>query len=135
MTYIKEEDRVDSPQQHYYHNHHIPYKSEPSEDRDDEMDKRSISNHHDSDYSEHSIRVRTFSDEIMRDEQETDEHEDDVPLDLSMTSKVKRRDHDRSDSGTDSDDSTGHGEERGQGRAAYKKSLMKRYCEYFFVIL
>jgi hypothetical protein len=50
--------------------------------------------------------------------------DDDAPLDLSLGSKVKRR-----DSCTDSDDSGGPGEDRGPGGAAYKKSLMKRYCK------
>jgi hypothetical protein len=52
------------------------------------------------------------------------EEDDDTPLDLSLSSKPKRR-----DSCTDSDDSGGPGEDRGQGGAAYKKSLMKRYCK------
>lgn len=56
-----------------------------------------------------------------------DEPDDDAPLDLSMGSKKRRG---RTDSGTDSDDSTGLGDEgRGNEGRAYKKSLMKRYCE------
>lgn len=55
------------------------------------------------------------------------EPDDDAPLDLSMGSKKRRG---RTDSGTDSDDSTGLGDEgRGNEGRAYKKSLMKRYCE------
>jgi hypothetical protein len=56
-----------------------------------------------------------------------EEPDDDAPLDLSMGSKKRRG---RTDSGTDSDDSTGLGEEgrRNEGRA-YKKNLMKRYCK------
>lgn len=56
-----------------------------------------------------------------------DEPDDEAPLDLSMGSKKRRG---RSDSGTDSDDSTGLGDEgRGNEGRAYKKSLMKRYCK------
>lgn len=56
-----------------------------------------------------------------------DEPDDEAPLDLSMGSKKRRG---RADSGTDSDDSTGLGDEgRGNEGRAYKKSLMKRYCE------
>lgn len=57
-----------------------------------------------------------------------DDPDDDAPLDLSMGSKKRRG---RTDSGTDSDDSTGLGDEgrNNEGRA-YKKSLMKRYCEF-----
>lgn len=53
------------------------------------------------------------------------EQSEDEPLDLSM----KRRG--RTDSGTDSDDSASLGEEGREieGRA-YKKNLMKRYCEF-----
>lgn len=60
-----------------------------------------------------------------------EEPDDDAPLDLSMGSKKRRG---RMDSGTDSDDSTGLGDEGGRGNEgrAYKKSLMKRYCELLF---
>lgn len=68
-----------------------------------------------------------------------DEPDDEAPLDLSMGSKKRRG---RTDSGTDSDDSTGLGEEeRGNEGRAYKKSLMKRYCKlriqkkYYFDIV
>lgn len=58
---------------------------------------------------------------------EEPEPDDDAPLDLSMGSKKRRG---RTDSGTDSDDSASLGEEgRGNEGRAYKKSLMKRYCE------
>lgn len=67
---------------------------------------------------------------INLDEQQyetAEEPDDDAPLDLSMGSKKRRG---RRDSGTDSDDSTGLGDEgRGNEGRAYKKSLMKRYCE------
>lgn len=54
--------------------------------------------------------------------------DDDTPLDLSMGSKKRRG---RTESGTDSDDSTGLGDEgRNKEGRAYKKSLMKRYCEF-----
>jgi hypothetical protein len=58
-----------------------------------------------------------------------EEPDEDAPLDLSMGSKKRRG---RINSGTDSDDSTELGEEGGRGNEgrAYKKSLMKRYCEF-----
>lgn len=57
----------------------------------------------------------------------SDEPDEDVPLDLSMGNKKQRG---RSDSTTDSDDSTGMCDEgRSNEGRAYKKSLMKRYCE------
>jgi hypothetical protein len=63
-----------------------------------------------------------------------EEQDEDAPLDLSMGSKKRR---DRVDSGTDSDDSTGLGDEgeggRGNEGRAYKKSLMKRYCKFFIL--
>lgn len=69
---------------------------------------------------------------IMEQQYETaDEPDEDAPLDLSMGSKKRRG---RMDSGTDSDDSTGLGDEgRGNEGRAYKKSLMKRYCELQFL--
>lgn len=65
---------------------------------------------------------------IVEQQYETaDEPDDDAPLDLSMRAKKRRG---RADSGTDSDDSTGLGDEsRGNEGRAYKKNLMKRYCE------
>ncbi|KAG5678078.1 hypothetical protein PVAND_007780 [Polypedilum vanderplanki] len=61
----------------------------------------------------------------INDENLKENHDDDAPLDLSMGSKKRRG---RADSGTDSDDSTGMGDEgRGNEGRAYKKSLMKRY--------
>lgn len=59
-----------------------------------------------------------------------DEQDDNAPLDLSLP--VGRR-RDRTFSGTDSDDSGGHGEEKPVDKAAYKKNLMKRYRELFFM--
>lgn len=53
--------------------------------------------------------------------------DDDGPLDLSVSAGRRR---DRTYSGTESDDSGGIGEEKVGGKAAYKKSLMKRYCKY-----
>lgn len=50
--------------------------------------------------------------------------DDDAPLDLSLPAGRRR---DRTYSGTESDDSTGMGEGKSGGKAAYKKSLMKRY--------
>lgn len=53
----------------------------------------------------------------------------DAPLDLSMNKKYKKLvKRERCDSGTESEDSSG-GNGAAQGRSAYKKSLMKRYCE------
>ena len=58
-----------------------------------------------------------------------EEPDDDAPLDLSMGSKKRRG---RIDSGTESDDSIGLCDDGGRGNEgrAYKKSLMKRYCEF-----
>lgn len=54
------------------------------------------------------------------------------PLDLSMN-KYKSKRHERDDSGTDSEDSSGgNGDDQAQGRA-YKKSLMKRYCKFIWL--
>lgn len=55
-----------------------------------------------------------------------EEHDPDAPLDLSM--KYKRNStSDNCESGSDSEsDSSRHGQQRS---SAYKKSLMKRYCE------
>lgn len=65
-------------------------------------------------------------------EEDTDSN---VPLDLSLNAeeKLQREQTEmflrqlKKDDGTESDDSGGPGEDRGR---AYKKSLMKRYCEY-----
>lgn len=55
-----------------------------------------------------------------------EEHDPDAPLDLSMKYKRNTR-SDNCDSGSDSEsDSSRHGQQRS---SAYKKSLMKRYCE------
>lgn len=60
--------------------------------------------------------------------------EDDEPLDLSLP--VGRRRRDRAYSDSESDDSGGPGEEKtGGDKAAYKKSLMKRYCKYINYII
>lgn len=53
--------------------------------------------------------------------------EEDLPLDLSLPSERRRT---RTYSDTESDDSAGTGEDKVSGKAAYKKSLMKRYCKY-----
>lgn len=66
-----------------------------------------------------------------RDLSGTPGHDEDAPLDLSVSAGRRR---DRTYSGTDSDDSGGVGEEKAGGKAAYKKSLMKRYCKYCFVL-
>lgn len=81
-------------------------------------------------------RMETSSPPMEEDEEEDEEDTDsNVPLDLSLNAeeKMKReqterflREH-KKDDGSESDDSGGPGEDRGR---AYKKSLMKRYCEY-----
>lgn len=53
--------------------------------------------------------------------------DDDLPLDLSLATERRRT---RTYSDTESDDSAGTGEEKATGKAAYKKSLMKRYRKY-----
>lgn len=66
------------------------------------------------------------------DADEVEEDDDNAPLDLSLPAGRRRRN--RTFSGTDSDDSGGPGgDEKAGGKAAYKKSLMKRYCEYTFM--
>lgn len=64
-------------------------------------------------------------DQQFADEPSVADDDDNKPLDLSLP--IGRR-RDRTFSGTDSDDS---GEGKAGGKAAYKKSLMKRYCKYF----
>lgn len=53
--------------------------------------------------------------------------DEDLPLDLSLPSERRRT---RTYSDTESDDSAGIGDDKVGGKAAYKKSLMKRYCKY-----
>lgn len=50
--------------------------------------------------------------------------DEDLPLDLSLSTERRRT---RTYSDSESDDSAGTGEEKTGGKAAYKKSLMKRY--------
>lgn len=79
-------------------------------------------------------RMKTESPVQMVEEEDTDSN---VPLDLSLNAEEKmqreqtemymRQHKNKDDAGTESDDSGGPGEDRGR---AYKKSLMKRYCEY-----
>lgn len=80
----------------------------------------------------HHHRLKTESPTAVE-EEDTDSN---VPLDLSLNAEEKLqreqtemflRQHKAKDDGTESDDSGGPGEDRGR---AYKKSLMKRYCEY-----
>lgn len=68
---------------------------------------------------------------VIVDEPELPE-EDDLPLDLSLP--VGRRRRDRTYSDSESDDSGGPGEEKTGDKAAYKKSLMKRYCKYILLL-
>lgn len=63
-------------------------------------------------------------DQQYADEPSIADDDDNKPLDLSLPMGRRR---DRTFSGTDSDDS---GEGKAGGKAAYKKSLMKRYCKY-----
>lgn len=125
-------------------------------DEEDDHDSRDLRYHH---YEKQVISVGHYQDrhdEIDRrhgnievyGRRDVDE-DDDVPLDLSINSAEHRRPHyqyshhriqddhrQNHDSGTDSDDSGGPGgEDRGPGTAAYKKSLMKRYCKLNFKFL
>uniref|UniRef100_A0A336KVM1 CSON000200 protein n=1 Tax=Culicoides sonorensis TaxID=179676 RepID=A0A336KVM1_CULSO len=110
------------------------------ERRDDEYERRSPMHHdHEDRHDERERRYVVYREEevIVEDEVKrepsvemgpTEEHEEleqdpDAPLDLSM--KFKRNRH-HSDSGSDSESDTSR---HGQQRSAYKKSLMKRYCE------
>ncbi|XP_058831441.1 ecdysone-induced protein 74EF-like [Topomyia yanbarensis] len=115
----------DEPEVRYHHQQH---RRRLSERRGDEPD---------SDYSDSQAGGAVSGDtdhypKSEEDEGEDDDDEDgngDRPLDLSM--KIKRRAR-RDSGGSDSDDSAGpdsDGHPRGQGRAAYKKSLMKRYLD------
>lgn len=58
--------------------------------------------------------------------------DEDLPLDLSLPTERRRT---RTYSDSESDDSAGTGEEKTGGKAAYKKSLMKRYRKFCFVCL
>lgn len=60
----------------------------------------------------------------------TDTDYDCVPLDLSVNRLSPLRER---DSGTESDDSGGRCSPEGRDCKAYKKSLMKRYCEFQFL--
>lgn len=53
-----------------------------------------------------------------------------APLDLSVTSSRVKLEY----CTDDSDDSDGHGPNADPNCKAYKKSLMKRYCEYSLVV-
>lgn len=116
--------------ENYHHHHHaithrpqilINYRRNEHENPDD-VDSDGENNNISSINNKNKIKNNINDDDIKNDEQD-----DDAPLDLSMGSKKRRG---RSDSGTDSDDSTGMGDEgRGNEGRAYKKSLMKRYCE------
>lgn len=106
-----------------YHHQHIQNRFAVATDNDSDYDSKNNINIHD-DTENNSEQVDVEADD-------PDEINDDVPLDLSMHSKKRRG---RTDSGTDSDDSTGMGEEgRGNEGRAYKKSLMKRYCKYNYM--
>lgn len=123
-------------------------------DEEDDHDSRDLKYHHhferqvisaapyhDNTHDEIDRRHASVEEEYAR-RDNVDDNE--LPLDLSINSSVHRRphyqyshhrihdDHRRQnhDSGTDSDDSGGPGEDRGPGTAAYKKSLMKRYCKF-----
>lgn len=105
--------------------HHYSYRRRRLSER-----RESLHNDPDSDYSDSQAGGAASGDTDHYPKSEEEEGDDDRPLDLSM--KIKRRA--RKDSGSDSDDSAGpdsDGVPRDrQGRAAYKKSLMKRYRKY-----
>lgn len=101
---------------HQHHNHHGSQILMNYHSRQYETTEMSNPDAEDSD-----VEVGKNNEEI------TEEVDEDAPLDLSMGSKKRRG---RTDSGTDSDDSTSLGDEgRGNEGRAYKKSLMKRYCK------
>lgn len=109
---------------HQHHNHH---------------GSQILMNYHSRQY-EHTTEINPDAEdsdvEVGKNNEEiTEEVDEDAPLDLSMGSKKRRG---RTDSGTDSDDSTSLGDEgRGNEGRAYKKSLMKRYCKsqsFFFLL-
>lgn len=136
-------------QEHNNHHHLLIKRSMSEEDlRVSSHDRRRLSLERSSissDYNHHAIthrpqilmnyhHDRNDSEDIHEggdsdsEKMKNDEPDEDAPLDLSMGSKKRRG---RTDSGTDSDDSTGMGDEgRGNEGRAYKKSLMKRYCEF-----
>lgn len=58
-----------------------------------------------------------------------DKMEVEAPLDLSVTSSRVKLEY----CTDDSDDSDGHGPNADPNCKAYKKSLMKRYCEYIII--
>lgn len=71
--------------------------------------------------------ARSRSVDTVKDEKETAEFDNCVPLDLSVNSG--RLSPGLRDSGTESDDSGGRSTPEGGDCKAYKKSLMKRYCK------
>lgn len=92
--------------------------------------------HHQHVHHSHPPSDHYHSDE---EEEEEEDFDDEVPLDLSLPTKLARS-RARTYSGSDSDDSGSgvHDAERGslarrlkpeERKAAYKKSLMKRYCK------
>jgi hypothetical protein len=120
--------------EHHHHHHAITHRPQilmnyhreirGGEDEEDDSDGENhiINNNNNNNNDEEIVK-----------ESHGEEHDDEAPLDLSMGSKKRR---DRSDSATDSDDSTGMGDEgRGNEGRAYKKSLMKRYCKLFTLFL
>lgn len=61
----------------------------------------------------------------------TDKMEVEAPLDLSVTASRLKVEY----CTDDSDDSDGHGPNADPNCKAYKKSLMKRYCEFILNIV
>ncbi|CAD7083526.1 unnamed protein product [Hermetia illucens] len=96
-------------------------------DDEDEYNCRVGSRGCDSDKIMESDRPASYSgDSEDYDGKQTIDDDDDEEGPLDLTTSRRRRTY---SAGTDSDDSGGPGEEKGQGRAAYKKSLMKRYLD------
>lgn len=138
LRYTRPEE--DEEEVEYARRYHARYEANPDEEEEDEQyrrQRRRLSEERrrrdeDSDFSDSQVggAVSGDTDHYPKSEEEPeeDDEDDERPLDLSM--KIKRRIRKDSAGSCDSDDSAGpdsDGNPRGQGRAAYKKSLMKRY--------
>ncbi|KAL9701637.1 hypothetical protein quinque_005078 [Culex quinquefasciatus] len=142
LRYTRPEE--DEEELEYARRYHARYEANPDEEEEDEQQqyrrqRRRLSEERrrrdeDSDFSDSQVggAVSGDTDHYPKSEEEPeeDDEDDERPLDLSM--KIKRRIRKDSAGSCDSDDSAGpdsDGNPRGQGRAAYKKSLMKRYLD------
>lgn len=140
LRYTRPEE--DEEELEYARRYHARYEANPDEEEEDEQQqyrrqRRRLSEERrrhdeDSDFSDSqgggAVSGDTDHYPKSEEEPEEDDEDDERPLDLSM--KIKRRIRKDSAGSCDSDDSAGpdsDGNPRGQGRAAYKKSLMKRY--------